>query len=157
MKITRTVTTGTGPPRQEEKVLSIHVKPGWKAGTKVTFPKEGDQRPNAIPADVIFVVKDRPHTTFKRDGADLRYTAKISLKDALCGTTLHVPTLDKTTVPLPITGETIKPTTVKRLHNQGLPLPKSPERRGDLIINFDIQFPDHLTNEHKQTLKEILP
>lgn len=157
MKITRTVTTGATAPRQEEKVLSIHVKPGWKAGTKVTFPKEGDQRPNCIPADVIFVVKDRPHATFKREQSDLKFTAKISLKDALCGTTIHIPTLDKTTVPLALGAETIKPSTVKRIHGQGLPLPKSPDRRGDLIINFEIQFPEHLTAEQKQLLKEVLP
>ena len=32
-----------------EKILTIKVKQGWKEGTKVTFPKEGDQGPNRIP------------------------------------------------------------------------------------------------------------
>lgn len=27
----------------KDKILSINVKPGWKEGTKVIFPKEGDQ------------------------------------------------------------------------------------------------------------------
>lgn len=27
----------------KDKILTIHVKPGWKEGTKVIFPKEGDQ------------------------------------------------------------------------------------------------------------------
>lgn len=27
----------------KDKILTIDVKPGWKEGTKVTFPKEGDQ------------------------------------------------------------------------------------------------------------------
>lgn len=26
-----------------DKILTIHVKPGWKEGTKVIFSKEGDQ------------------------------------------------------------------------------------------------------------------
>lgn len=62
-------------------ILAIDVKPGWKAGTKITFPKEGDQTPNNIPADVVFVIKDKPHSVFTREGSDIRYKAKISLKD----------------------------------------------------------------------------
>lgn len=52
----------------------------------MTFPKEGDQAPNRIPADIVFVIKDKPHAHFKREGTDLRYIAKITLRDALCGT-----------------------------------------------------------------------
>ena len=43
--------------RVEDKVLSINVKPGWKSGTKITFPKEGDQHPGRTPADIVFVIK----------------------------------------------------------------------------------------------------
>ena len=32
-----------------DKILTINVKQGWRAGTKITFPKEGDQGPNNIP------------------------------------------------------------------------------------------------------------
>lgn len=82
MKITRKVLSPDGrTSKPEDKVLSIDIKPGWKAGTKITFPREGDQRPNAIPADIIFVIKDKPHSTFVRDGSNLKYTAKISLRD----------------------------------------------------------------------------
>ena len=35
-----------------DKILSIRVKRGWKAGTRVTFKEEGDQGPNTIPADM---------------------------------------------------------------------------------------------------------
>ena len=82
MKITRKVLNPDGKTtRTEDKMLSIEIKPGWKAGTKVTFPKEGDQTPNNIPADVVFVMKDKPHPTFVRDGSDIKYTAKISLRE----------------------------------------------------------------------------
>lgn len=27
----------------KDKILSLNVKPGWKEGTKIIFPKEGDQ------------------------------------------------------------------------------------------------------------------
>uniref|UniRef100_A0A1I7WSA7 J domain-containing protein n=1 Tax=Heterorhabditis bacteriophora TaxID=37862 RepID=A0A1I7WSA7_HETBA len=43
--------------RVEDKVLTINIKPGWKSGTKITFPKEGDQHPGRVPADIVFVIK----------------------------------------------------------------------------------------------------
>ena len=80
MKIKRRVLNPDGRSTRSETVLAIDVKPGWKEGTKVTFPREGDQGPDNIPADIIFVIKDKPHTTFTRSGSDLKYTAKISLR-----------------------------------------------------------------------------
>ena len=81
MKISRRVVSADGTARKEEKVLTINVKPGWKSGTKITFQREGDQAPNKIPADIVFIIRDRPHPQFKREGADLRYTAKVTLKE----------------------------------------------------------------------------
>ena len=81
MKISRKVFQPDGSSRKEDKVLTINVKPGWKAGTKITFQREGDQTPNKIPADIVFIIRDRPHAHFKRDGCDLRYTAKVSLRE----------------------------------------------------------------------------
>jgi DnaJ-class molecular chaperone len=82
MKISRKVLNPDNrTTRSEDKVLTIDIKPGWKQGTKITFPREGDQGLTTIPADIIFIIKDKPHPTFRRDGADLIYTAKISLKD----------------------------------------------------------------------------
>lgn len=82
MKISRKVLNPDGrTTKREDKVLSINVKPGWKAGTKITFQKEGDQNPNSIPADISFIIRDKPHPIFKREGSDIRYTAKVSLKE----------------------------------------------------------------------------
>ena len=82
MKISRKVLNPDNRSvRTEDKVLTIDIKPGWKQGTKITFPREGDQSPTTIPADIVFIIKDKPHPTFRRDGSDLIYTAKISLKD----------------------------------------------------------------------------
>ena len=82
LKITRNILNQDGrTTRAEEKVLNVDIKPGWKAGTKITFPKEGDQTPNNIPADIVFVIKDKPHAVFKRDGSDIRYKVKIGLRE----------------------------------------------------------------------------
>ncbi|KAH8351574.1 dnaJ protein homolog 1 [Drosophila kikkawai] len=156
MKISR-MASGNGGPYKEEKVLSITVKPGWKAGTKITFPKEGDVTPNKTPADIIFIIRDKPHSQFKREGSDLRYTAQISLKQALCGAPITVPTLQGDRIPVNPTAEILKPTTTRRISGRGLPFPKEPSRRGDLLVAFDIKFPDTLPSSVRNQMAELLP
>lgn len=82
MKITRKVLNpDRRSTRMEDKVLTIEVKPGWKSGTKITFPKEGDQTPNNVPADIVFIIKDKPHPQFTRDSSNIKYKAKIGLRE----------------------------------------------------------------------------
>lgn len=157
MKISRMVMQPDGTARKEEKVLNITVKPGWKAGTKITFQREGDVLPGKIPADIVFIIRDKPHATFKREASDIRYTAKVSLKNALCGVTVRVPTLTGEPVTLNTTNEVIKPNTVKRIQGKGLPFPKEPSRRGDLLVAFEIQFPDRLAQATKDILADLFP
>lgn len=80
MKISRRVIQPDGSAKKEDKYVSIAIKPGWKSGTKVTFQKEGDQSRGKIPADIVFLIRDKPHPLFKREGSDLRYTARLTLK-----------------------------------------------------------------------------
>lgn len=157
MKISRLAAQPDGSTRKEEKILNINVKPGWKAGTKITFPKEGDQLPGKIPADIVFTIRDKPHEHFKREGSDLRYTAKITLKQALCGCQVVVPTLQGVSITINTSGEVIKPQTVKRMQGRGLPFPKEPSKRGDLLISFDIRFPDNLSKQTREILLDLLP
>lgn len=82
MKISRKRLNPDGrTTRSEEKILEVQIKKGWKEGTKITFPKEGDETPTNVPSDIVFVVKDKPHPVFRRDGSDIVYPAKISLRD----------------------------------------------------------------------------
>ncbi|XP_053953130.1 dnaJ protein homolog 1 isoform X2 [Anastrepha ludens] len=156
MKISR-MSIASGQQRKEEKVLNITVKPGWKAGTKITFQKEGDQTMSKLPADIIFIIRDKPHPLFKREGSDIKYNAQISLKQALCGTVVQVSTLQGDRITVNSQGEIIKPNTVKRIPGRGLPFPKEPTRRGDLLVAFDIKFPDTLPTGTKDLLSDILP
>ncbi|XP_050164796.1 LOW QUALITY PROTEIN: dnaJ homolog subfamily B member 1-like [Myiozetetes cayanensis] len=142
--------------RNEDKILTIEVKRGWKEGTKITFPKEGDQTPNNIPADVVFVLKDKPHDVFRREGSDIVFPARISLREALCGCTVSVPTLDGRTIPM-VFQDVLKPGVKRRIPGEGLPFPRCPEQRGDLVLEFDVKFPDRISPSAKTLLEQILP
>ncbi|KAM3842457.1 dnaJ homolog subfamily B member 5 [Diretmus argenteus] len=156
MKITRSRLNPDGRSlRSEDKVLNVVVKKGWRAGTKITFPREGDETPNNTPADVTFVLKDKKHPQYKRDGSNIVYTAKITLKEALCGCTVNVPTLDNRMMPLPCS-DVIKPGAVRRLRGEGLPLPKSPSQRGDLVVEFQVLFPDRIPPQSREIIKHSL-
>jgi DnaJ-class molecular chaperone len=52
--------------------------------------------------------------------------------------------------------EVIKPTTEKRLVGDGLPIAKQPSNRGDIVVKFDIKFPDSLTADQKERLGSTL-
>ncbi|XP_029437428.1 dnaJ homolog subfamily B member 5 isoform X2 [Rhinatrema bivittatum] len=157
MKITRRRLNPDGRTiRTEDKILNIVIKRGWKEGTKITFPKEGDATPENIPADVVFVLKDKQHAHFKRDGTNVVYAAKISLKEALCGCTVSIPTIDGRVIPLPCS-DVIKPGTVKRLRGEGLPFPKVPTQRGDLIVEFQVRFPERIPMQSREVLKQHIP
>lgn len=53
--------------------------------------------------------------------------------------------------------EIVKPSTVKRIVGKGLPLPKDPNRKGDLIISFDIVFPERLSIATRDLFRSQLP
>ena len=85
-----------------DKILTITVHKGWREGTRITFPQEADQGPNIIPADIIFVVRDKPHPRLKREGDDLIFTSRVLLGKALTGCSVEVPTLDGRLLNVPI-------------------------------------------------------
>lgn len=46
---------------------------------------------------------------------------------------------------------------VFRLSGQGLPNPKMAGRRGDLIVEFDVKFPESLSSASKELIMNALP
>lgn len=129
------------------------VKPGWKKGTKITFPCEGDEGADIIPADVVFVITESPHACLVRESGNLVFTAKISLSDALTECAIAVPALDGRKLSLPCP-EVVSPGYEKVIVGEGMPVKKG--GRGDLIIRFKILFPNFLDEGKKKVLRETL-
>ena len=155
MKISRSIADASGRTMPVEEILTIEVKPGWKKGTKITFPEKGNEQPNLVAADLVFVIDERPHDTYKRDGNDLIVTQKISLVEALTGCTVTLTTLDGRTINISL-NDIIHPGYEKVLPKEGMPIAKEPGRRGNLRIKFDIEFPSRLNGEQKAGIKRLL-
>ncbi|KAG6429662.1 hypothetical protein SASPL_107714 [Salvia splendens] len=155
MQIARVVLDESGKPVTVEEVLGINIKPGWKKGTKITFPEKGNHEAGATPGDLIFVIDEKPHPVFKRDGNDLIINHKISLVDALTCKTINITTLDGRDLSLKVSN-VIKPGHEMLIENEGMPISKEPSKNGKLRIKFDIKFPSRLTAEQKSDLRRIL-
>ncbi|XP_010541633.1 PREDICTED: dnaJ homolog subfamily B member 1-like [Tarenaya hassleriana] len=156
MKISRTVFDANGRQAHETEILTTVVKPGWKKGTKITFPDKGNEQLNQLPADLVFIIDEKPHDLFKRDGNDLVTSRKVTLADALGGTTtVNIVTLDGRNLSVTVEN-VITPLYEVVVHGEGMPITKEPGNRGDLRIRFDVQFPTRLTMEQKSALKRVL-
>lgn len=156
MKISR-ASGRNGVDGVHDRILTVKIPPGCKAGTKICFPNEGIQLPNLEPANVVFIIRDKPHPIFRRDGNNLLYTAEISLKDALCGLHVMVPTLLGRPMELKTdVGEVISPKSVRRILGYGLPDSINNSRRGSIVVRFSIQFPDAISKELASSLDRLL-
>ena len=67
-------------------------------GQKITFTSEGDQEPGLEPGDIIIVLDEKAHDTFKRSGQDLIMKMDITLTEALTGMKKTIKSLDERTL-----------------------------------------------------------
>lgn len=115
----------------------------------------GDQHPGVKAADVVFVVAEKPHSLFRRENADLYYTHRLPLVDALCGTSFTVTHLDGRQLPVMV-NDVAGPNSQKIVRGEGMPQTKT-GGKGDLRIQFNIMFPKHLSEEQRAGLRQCLP
>ncbi|XP_060168944.1 uncharacterized protein LOC132599679 [Lycium barbarum] len=154
--ITRDVVAITGLIVKEEEVVTIKVKPGWKRGTKITFEGKGDERAGTLGADIIFSIDEKTHPLFKREGDDLVLGVEVPLVQALTGCTITVPLLGGDEMTMSFDDEIIHPGYEKIIPDQGMPKPKEEGRRGDLVLEFLVKFPLHLSEEQRLKVVSIL-
>ncbi|KAL6859388.1 hypothetical protein ACP4OV_017647 [Aristida adscensionis] len=168
MRISRSVVDASGRMKTESEILSIEVKPGWKKGTKITFPGKGNQQWNQLPADLVFVVDEKPHPVYRRDGNDLVAEARVTLAEALGGTVVVLTTLDGRELAVDVGGSggedeeeeeevpVVRPGYELVVPMEGMPMPREPGRRGSLRIRFDVAFPERLTRRQRAVIKRVL-
>lgn len=140
-----------GSIESEDRTLTVAVPPGCKNGRRFVFEREGNSKPGVEPGAVVFVLETARHASFTRSGDDLVYVAKLSVVDALCGTTLKIQTLDKRTLAIPVV-ECVDANSQKIVGGEGMPRADG-SGRGDLIIIFEIVMPNKLTPAQKSLVR----
>lgn len=156
MKITKTRTDERGNVESIPKIIEIPIKRGYKGGTKLTYEREGDERPGEIPSDIVFEIEEAPHPRFKRKGDDLLYKRALTLTQALVGIKFTVVGIDGSTVEVDTMNDgVVAPGQHKLLKGKGMPNSRT-GALGDLIVEFDVVFPKgaKLAPEQKQRIME---
>ncbi|KAA0186478.1 heat shock protein 40 [Hyalella azteca] len=143
---------------RERKILEVNVDKGMEDGQKIVFNGEGDQEPDIEPGDIVIVLDEQEHSTFKRIGNDLSMSMELSLVEALCGFQRAITTLDdRVIVVSSIPGEVMKHESLKCVMGEGMPTYKNPFEKGRLVIQFLVKFPEKIAPEAVGLLENILP
>ena len=138
----------------EKETLYIPVPKGIDDNEIILLREKGNIVNEQLKGDVKVFIKVENNSDFERRGLDLHYTKRISLKDALCGFTFDLPYLSGKIYTLNNhSGNIIQPNYNKVIPNMGL---TREGHTGNLIIQFQIDFPEKLEGEKISRLKEIL-
>ncbi|EFO95684.1 hypothetical protein GCK72_003586 [Caenorhabditis remanei] len=144
---------------KEDEIIEVGITPGMRDGEKFVFEGKGDEVVGIDkPGDFVVVLDEIEHGTFVRKGDNLIVQHNIDLSEALCGFVRTITTLDGRHIfyrVLP--GEVIAHADVKVIHNEGMPMKRAPSDKGDLLVQFDVKFPDKISPDAAKKLADLLP
>jgi len=140
-----------------KKHLDCYVRPGSIPGTSITFKNESDWIPDCsdIGDLIVFVNCKNEEGLFRREGNNLIMKKQISLLEALTTTILYFKHLDNRVIRI-THNEIIKPNQKMIVKDEGMPNLNG-TNNGDLLIYFEILFPDTLEQDRSKYLVKILP
>lgn len=117
-----------------------------------------------MPRTVAFVIEEKPHPRFERDGDDLIVKLNVTLAQALLGPegggriSKEIDQLDGRRIPVDAPAGVIQPGAETRVAGEGMPVSKagSIKKQGDLIVRWNVIFPNSLTSAQKDALRKVL-
>ena len=118
------------------KTIDLKLPPGLEDGTKIRLAGKGEEGP-AGRGDAIVTIEIAPHRFFTRDGDNIRLNLPVSLKEAVLGAKVKVPTPEG-----PVMLTIPKGTTsgkVMRLKDRGFRTKEG--KRGDQLVSVEIDVP----------------
>ena len=149
-----------GMTEEEEIDLTIDVTPGMMDGEKIKFEQVADEAVGHISGDLIFTVQQIKHSYYTRDGDDLQVKIDITLAEALVGFNKQIEHLDGHRVTI-AKDDVSYCSEVMVIKGEGMPR-KGRSRSnnksfGDLYVTLLIEFPKSLTEQQKNSIREIFP
>lgn len=140
--------------REETETIYLPIPKGIDNNELIILREKGNMLNETNKGDIKVFIKIQNDTEFIRNGLDLVINKSISLKEALCGFTIEMNYLDGRIFKINSNaGSVIANNCNKVLNGYGM---KREEHVGNLIINFNIVFPEKLSEEQIQGLQKIL-
>ena len=139
----------------EMDTINVTIPPGIDENVVIVITEKGNIINEQCKGEVKLTIQIEPHALFQRSGTDLIYKKTITLKESLCGFTFDIPHLNGKLLSLNNNTNItiIKPGHKKTIPNLGM---KHNNSTGSLIIEFNVAFPDTLTNDQIAALAAIL-
>ena len=139
-----------------KRKIGIDLERGVPDGHKYKMANVGDEFPGIETGDLIIEIFLQEHKDFIRKGADLWYKCRILLYEALIGVKSAINHLNGKRILIQTKpDEIIQPETIKTVKGFGMPFFNSPDKYGNLYVEFKIVFPDKLNKEQYKKLSEI--
>lgn len=138
----------------ENETIYVTIPKGIDDNEIILLREKGNILNEDIKGDLKIFIKIENTTQFERKGLDLIINKCISLKDALCGFNFELKYINGKVYTLNNnSGSIIPPEYVKVIPNMGL---TREGHTGNLLIHFRIEFPEKLSEEKINALREIL-
>lgn len=138
----------------EKETIYVDVPPGIDENEMLILRDRGNIISENCKGDIKINILVQNNTAFKRSGLDLILDKTITLKEALCGFTFDIKYLNGKSYTLNNNKGNIVPPEYKKIYPEmGL---KRGEHRGNMIINFHVEFPEKLSEEQIEKLSKIL-
>jgi DnaJ-class molecular chaperone len=132
----------------------LALKSRMQDGNQIKIEGAGLELPDCdLVGDMVIILKVLDDPVFTRVGSsnDLQMTVKILLSQALCGFKKMIPLIDGSNVYIEsLAGEIIKPGEKRVLYGKGM-------MGGDLIINFEVTFPEYLSEDERMQCLMLFP
>ncbi len=142
---------GTGTIRENKK-LTVTIPAGIDNGERIALRGMGCDGKNGGPAgDLIITVLVREHAVFERDGFNIYCEVPITVAEATLGAEINIPSLDgelKYTIP-----EGTQPGTSFTVRGKGITIPRSQNKRGDLIFTVNVEIPRGLNDKQRAAMQ----
>jgi len=137
----------------ENETIYVNIPKGIDEGEMIILRDKGNIINEELKGDVKLIIKIENNSEFKRNGLDLILHKTISVKEALCGFSFEMKYLTgKIYTITNHSGNIINNGYNKVIPNMGF---SRDEHMGNLVIVFEVKFPEKLSDEIIDELKKI--
>ena len=138
----------------EKERIYVKIPKGIDNNEIILIKNKGNIYNNIVFGDIKIQIKIKDHEKFNRNGLDLILYKNITLKESLCGFNFEFIHLNNKKYIIQNGGESIiREKEKKIIHNLGM---ERDDYFGNLIIIFNIKYPNLLTKDQQDKLREIL-